>query len=285
MQLLARLGPVELSVLTVPEARAAPTPAPVRDFDPERYGLCLVTANDIRFVQRGRECRVSTCDLVLYDTAQPFDCHAALPGTGPGTMLVLSLPKAGLPLRPQHLNNLLARRLPADAAMNAILARYLTSITTAIEHEELGEREAKRLGEVALDLSGVALAAQAAGDAVDCQTPEARRQALLARIEAFIEHNLADPDLSPAAIAEHHHISVSYLHRLFQSRDRTVAAWIRRHRLERARAALADPRLRSRTVQLIATASGFRHPADFSRAFRAAYGVPPGDYRQRAAGA
>jgi AraC-like DNA-binding protein len=283
MTTLARLGPVGLSVLTAPEARGVRTPALVRRSDPEHYGLCLVTANDIHFVQRDRECRVGTDDLVLYDTAQPFDCHAAVPGTGPGTMLVLHLPKAGLPLRPQRLNDFLARRLPAGAAMNAILARYLTGITTAIENGEVGEREAKRLGEVALDLAGVALAAEADAGADDCQTPEARRRALLARIEAFIEHNLADPDLAPATIAAHHHISVSHLHRLFQSRDRSVAAWIRCQRLQRARAALADPGLRALTVQLIATRSGFRHPADFSRAFRAAYGVPPGDYRQRAA--
>jgi AraC-like DNA-binding protein len=163
--------------------------------------------------------------------------------------------------------------------MNAILARYLTSIATAIGNAEVGEREAKRLGEVALDLAAATLAAQV--DAEDQLGPETRRQALLARIEAFIEHNLGDPDLTPTVIAAHHHISLGYLHRLFQPRELTVAAWIRRQRLERARADLADLRLRARPLHAIAAQWGFRHAADFSRAFRAAHGLPPGDYRHQ----
>jgi AraC-like DNA-binding protein len=105
---------------------------------------------------------------------------------------------------------------------------------------------------------------------------------LVARIEAFIEHNLGDPELTPAEIAAHHHISLSYLHRLFQPQELTVAASIRRRRLEHARADLADPALRSQPVQAIAARWSFRHAADFSRAFRAAHGMPPGSYRHLA---
>jgi AraC-like DNA-binding protein len=131
---------------------------------------------------------------------------------------------------------------------------------------------------VALSLTVAALAAQLGAEGR--LAPETHRQALLSRIEAFIEHNLGDPGLTPAAIAARHHISLGYLHRLFESRELTVAAWIRHLRLERCRADLADPRLWP--VHAIGTRWGFRSAADFSRAFRAAHGMPPGDYRRHA---
>lgn len=275
---LAELGPVQMSILSFPETRAVRTPVLVRRSDPEVYGLSLVTANEVYLAQRDRECRVNAGDLLVYDTSQPYDSRA-LPGPRPGGMVILHLPKAVLPLRPERLNRLLGYRLPADAGMNAILARYLTGVAMAVENREVDEREAKRLGKVAVDLAAATLAAQV--DAEDQLVPETRRQALLARIEAFVEHNLGDPDLTPAVIAAHHHVSLGYVHRLFQPRELTVAAWIRRERLERARADLADPRLRARPLHTIAARWGFRHATDFSRAFRAAYGIPPGDFRHR----
>lgn len=309
---VAELGPVDMFLMACPDATAVRTPALVRRSDPERYGLCVILANKVINAQRDRECVVGRRDLLLFDTSQPFRSRM-LPGAGPGAgsnaglrarpgvgldaglgtglgtlgcglgkMLILQLPKAALPLRPQRLDNILARPLSTAAGMNAILAKYLTSVATAIENAEVGEAEAKPLGQAALDLAVAALAAQI--DAEDRLSPETRRQALLARIEAFIEHNLADPDLTPAEIAAHHHISLSYLHRLFQPRDLTVAAWIRSRRLERARADLADPSLRGHSVQTIAARWGFRHAADFSRAFRAAHGMPPGSYRRLASG-
>ncbi|WP_405561648.1 helix-turn-helix domain-containing protein [Streptomyces canus] len=276
---LAELGPLQLSVLDFPEVRAVRTPALVRRSDPEHFGLSVIAANDLWFAQRDRDCRLSPGDLLLHDTSQPFDSRA-LPGAGRGKMLLLQLPKSQLPLRPQRLNQLLARRLPTGTGMNAILARYLTGVASAVVQGEVGERDTGRLGVVALDLVAAALAAIV--DAEGQLAPETRRRALLARIEEFVELNLADPELTPAVIAAAHHISLGYLHRLFQSRELTLAAWIRHRRLERCRVDLADPRLRHLPIGAIAGRWGFRHPADFSRAFRTAYGMPPGDHRRQA---
>ncbi|MEU6148158.1 helix-turn-helix transcriptional regulator [Streptomyces sp. NPDC047081] len=172
------------------------------------------------------------------------------------------------------------RRLPAVTGMNAIFADFLTSVATSVQRQELSERETDRLGAVALDLAAAALAEQV--DAEDQLAPETRRQALLARIEAFIEVNLRDADLTPAEIAAHHHISLAYLHRRFQPRELTVTAWIRHQRLARCRVDLADPRLRTRPVHALAARWGFRHASDFSRAFRTAQGVSPSEYRDQA---
>ncbi|WP_372482407.1 helix-turn-helix transcriptional regulator [Streptomyces bambusae] len=105
------------------------------------------------------------------------------------------------------------------------------------------------------------------------------RTVLLTRISAYIDRHLGDPDLGPAAIAAHHHLSVRALHLLFRGAPDTVAATIRRRRLEHCRADLADPAMSHRTIGETALRWGFRHQADFSRAFRRAYGTAPREIR------
>ncbi|MFJ6863393.1 helix-turn-helix transcriptional regulator [Streptomyces termitum] len=85
-------------------------------------------------------------------------------------------------------------------------------------------------------------------------------------------------------VAAAHHLSLSYLHRVFgrQSGGETVAAWIRSQRLERARQDLEDPALRTTPVHAVAARWGIPRASDFSRSFRAAYGVSPHEHRTRA---
>jgi AraC-like DNA-binding protein len=103
---------------------------------------------------------------------------------------------------------------------------------------------------------------------------------LLLRIHAFIEQHLGEADLSPGIVAAAHHVSVRYLHRLFEAQDTTVAAWIRRRRLERCRRDLADPAFGAVPVSAVAARWGIADPAHFSRLFRRAYGLPPAEYRR-----
>ncbi|MFD0385553.1 helix-turn-helix domain-containing protein [Streptomyces stramineus] len=61
-------------------------------------------------------------------------------------------------------------------------------------------------------------------------------------------------------MAAAHHISLSYLHRLFETEATTVAAWIRHQRLERARHDLGDTTQRHIPVHAIAARWGFPAP-------------------------
>jgi AraC-like DNA-binding protein len=129
-------------------------------------------------------------------------------------------------------------------------------------------------------------ASRASGTTVDrppAAPPQTHRQALLQRIDGFIDQHLGDPELSPGMVATANHISVRYLHKLFQEHDLTVAAWIRRRRLDRCRRDLADPELWARPVGAIGARWGFIDGAHFSRVFRAAFGIPPRQYRRQAA--
>ncbi|MYT26968.1 helix-turn-helix domain-containing protein, partial [Streptomyces sp. SID7760] len=85
--------------------------------------------------------------------------------------------------------------------------------------------------------------------------------------------------LSPERIARQHHISVRYLHRLFESEGTTVGRYIRQRRLEQCGRELARRSRVVPTVSAVAQRWGFVSPAHFSRAFRAAYGVSPREWR------
>ncbi|MFF2545010.1 helix-turn-helix domain-containing protein [Kitasatospora sp. NPDC058063] len=106
---------------------------------------------------------------------------------------------------------------------------------------------------------------------------------LLARIRGHIEENLADPDLGPEAIARAQHISVRYLHKLFQQDGTTVGQWVRRRRLDACRRELERPSRRQASVSAVAHRWGFVSHSHFSRAFRDAYGVSPREWQAYAA--
>ncbi|MFD0883634.1 helix-turn-helix transcriptional regulator [Streptosporangium algeriense] len=137
-----------------------------------------------------------------------------------------------------------------------------------------------RLETVAIDLSTVFLAAIA--DVSRMVPAQTRQQALVRQIKSFVQHRLPHSDLSPVSIAAAHHISVRYLHHLFRQEEQTVGGYIRAQRLERCRTDLADDHQIGRSVAEIAARWGFADAAAFNRAFRLAYGVPPGEYRRHA---
>ncbi|WP_369184861.1 helix-turn-helix domain-containing protein [Streptomyces sp. Y1] len=119
------------------------------------------------------------------------------------------------------------------------------------------------------------------GELLDREDPEHPGGAaeLLARIRVHIEENLADPDLSPGSIARAQHISVRYLHKLFQQDGMTVGQWVRRRRLDACRRELGRPSRRQTSVSAVAHRWGFVSHSHFSRAFRDAFGVSPREWQ------
>jgi len=98
----------------------------------------------------------------------------------------------------------------------------------------------------------------------------------------YIEENLRDPDLSPAAIAAGMRISPRYLRAVFSRRGEKVSAYIIRRRLEECARQIANPSWAGHTLTEIAFAWGFNSAAHFARSFHDHYGMPPREYRRRA---
>lgn len=100
-------------------------------------------------------------------------------------------------------------------------------------------------------------------------------EVLVEAMKKWIEAHLLDPGLCPAEVAAAHAVSLRTAQRLFQHADESLAAYIRRRRLVRARGALIG----ATTINEIAHRYGFYDAGHFTRAFKAEYGTTPAAYR------
>lgn len=275
---ISEFGPVQASLMTSTPYSAERTPRLIRKADPGLFRLvCTVRGHGV-MAQDGRQAEFGPGDLMLADTSRPYRAELS-PDVPGGQVLVLCLPRSLLPFSHRDLRHLAGVRLRGDQGMGALSSQFLLQL--AQHMHELGPSDTARLATLTLDVFTAALAT--ALDAEDTVPPHARRRVLMAQIFGFIRRNLADPQLTPDAIAAAHHISLRYLHKLFHQEGHTVAGWVRERRLERCRRDLADPRLADRPINAIAARWGFGSAAHFSQVFRGTYGVSPGQFRRQCA--
>lgn len=272
---LVDLGAVQLSKLRYPPLRTNRTPKLIRRSDAECYQAMLNLRGCHRLVQGGRDVTSAAGELMLYDTSRPWQGDA-WSDSGHISGIMVQVPRALVPLPYERIRSLTGTRIPAGDGVGALLAGCLRQM--AADAHSYTPADASRLAVVTVDLL-TALCARYLE--VEQQLPfETHHHALILRIRSFIERRLADPNLTPTLVAAAHNISTRHLHRLFQAQGLTVAGWIRQRRLERCYRDLSDPRQAQRTVQAVAARWGFVDKAHFSRTFRAAYGMSPGDLRR-----
>ncbi|QTE03166.1 Transcriptional activator NphR [Streptomyces cyanogenus] len=253
------------------------TPRLIRQSDPEIIHLSLITKGTVGFRMGGPDALYGPYEFRTNDSSRPWEILLGPQGEGVDAVSV-DVPRARLPLSSDDLNQVIGHRMTGQEGVGALLTAFVATLVD--NPRSYAAADAPRLETVLLDLLAAVFAN--ALDAIDRLPAESRRRTLTLRIQAFIRDHLHDPDLTPTAIAAAHHISTSYLHRLFQDRETTVSGWIRHLRLERAREQLADPARSDVPVHLVAVRAGFEHHPVFTRAFRSAYGLSPRDYRRRA---
>ena len=221
--------------------------------------------------QGGREAELGPGDFTLVDMTRPATwCTDEC-----ARMVAVVFPAAMLPFDRDRLSRLSAVEIRGAHGPGAIVSSIARDLPGQLD--SFGAGDGARLGTAVTDLLSATLGARL--NAGEQMPRESRRRALLLQIHAFLEERLGDPDLSPSLVAGAHYISVRYLHRLFETEETTVADWIRTRRLERCRRDLLDPALRGWPVGAVGARWGFADPAHFSRAFRGAYGLPPGEFR------
>ncbi|GAB2612909.1 hypothetical protein GCM10027168_52010 [Streptomyces capparidis] len=230
------------------------------------------------FVRDRYESRLRPLELAVYDVSRPFRA-TSYAECGALRHLTVLFPRDLLPLSRRQVERVTGTPLPGGGGIGALLMGMLNRLVADAGRDEYGPREAARLGNVVLDLLASLLSHQL--EAPAALPREAVEPTLMARIRAYVDEHLDDPELTPAAIAAAHHVSTRTLHRLFHDQEWTVSGWIRQRRLERCRQDLADPRLGEEPIHSIAAHWGFFNPAHFSRVFRGAFGASPQEFRAR----
>jgi AraC-like DNA-binding protein len=267
------LGPVSVGrVQTTTPHSVHRTPGLIRRGGGELYRVVLAMSGSPRLAQDGRAAQLRPGEFAIYDFARPYE----LAYDSAVQLAVFGFPRDLLALPPDSVGALTAVPITADGGIGALAAPLLRRVVLDLETYQ--PASAARLSTVMTDLVATAVAERA--DQAGWLPIESRERTELLRIHAFIEEHLSEPDLGPGIVAAAHHVSLRYLHRLFEAQETTVAAWIRLRRLERCRRDLADPGLRAVPVGAVAARWGLPDPAHFSRLFRRAYGLPPAEYRR-----
>lgn len=239
--------------------------------DDDHLCLAVNTSRGAVHFDRDPALRMEPGDLVVAAVRQ----LRFLPHTR--EVALFRIPFALLDASAADLRELPRTHLSGRNGLPSLVSQFLTALAGMPRKERLtgGRRLALNTADLVALLVGEVL--QARGP--ETESTRARRD-MRARIQRHIEDNLMNPDLSPDSIARAHHISVRYLHKLFQSGGTTVSAWIRRRRLDACRAELRGQR---RTVAAVAHSWGFASPSHFSRVFRQTYGLTPTQWQTAAA--
>ncbi len=234
------------------------------------YKVGLLTHGSCKLSQEGRDALLQPGDLAIYDCRRPY----TMVFDEPHEMSFLMFPCDRLRLPSAAVEEVLVTPVPSTQSTGSLVAPFLRRLVANLEQP--GEPVNSRLADNVLDLLATLFSERTGVTPAD---PAALRRSLLLSVHSWIDAHLADPDLDPDTIARANHISVRYLHKLFQEQGTSVGSWVRGRRLANCRRDLADPALAQRGVHAIARSWGFDDAAHFSKIFKASYGQPPGAYR------
>ncbi|MBB6438880.1 helix-turn-helix domain-containing protein [Streptomyces candidus] len=198
-------------------------------------------------------------------------------------MIFFRVPRCYLGVTEPELNQVLGVPVRGGEGIGALASEFLTALAAKAEFQRstIGDRRAR----TAVHLLSVLVMELLEADTTDeAHDASGAVNEMLSRIHGYIEEHLMDPDLSPESIARAHHISVRYLHKLFQNDGDTVSQWVRRRRLEFCRFELSRSHRRT-TMAAVAHRWGFSSPSHFSRTFRGAYGMSPSEWQALATSA
>lgn len=272
------IGSGQLSLVTSAAQRVVRTGETIRRSASDCFLLSVQQAGRGCVVQAGREAVLQPGDFSLYDTTREYqllfdDTFAQYVLRVPRDLALKYMPLA---------EDMVARPLPSNLVLGRIFRSCMMSAAAESTAADgcLDTGGDGLLGGMLQILSG-AYSAYFAGD---MRAASSNRTAQFSRAVDFIETNLHDPDLSPAAVAGALSISVRYLGKLFEEKGQSVARWIWHRRLEKCRGQLGDRAFAHLSASEIAFANGFSDSAHFSRAFKKKFGQSPRVHRTRSLG-
>ncbi|MDE0154954.1 MAG: helix-turn-helix domain-containing protein [Gammaproteobacteria bacterium] len=236
--------------------------------------LLSLQLDDVGFInQDGRIAELHPGDFALYDSTRPYFLHF----DRPFRQIVLQIPYDTLAEQFVRPENITALRVSAQTAVGALASQFIQSVAGRLDI--LTAQERRVINQHIIEL--VALALGSMTSLRDLGGQSTARTAMLERLKQYIEINIRDPQLTPAQVAGHHHISERYQRMLFASTGTTASRYILNKRLELCREALENPVLRDHSITQIAFSYGFNDAAHFSRRFRERYDASPKEYRDK----
>ena len=266
------IAPLALSTLSIYENSPMHlwrTQRQVERAPSDRVFVCLQLENVCNIAQLGREATLAPGDFCIVDTRWPYSF------TYPekSRQLVLNVPIAELERRLGTINSVTALTIAADSGIGGLASGFMRVLPG--HASGLSETAEARIGTQALDLVAMALAQRAELGPVRLGSASALA---LMRLHREVEQVLSDPAIKCRDVAARAGISARYANALLAKEGTSLERLIQTRRLEKCRKELAGAS--NRSISDIAYAWGFSDMSHFSRAFKAAYGLSPRDYRR-----
>jgi len=181
---VTHLGDTVFAELHATALRADRRPVEIARSTAEYAILILHQSGAMVVAQDGREARLVPGMATIVDTSRPYVLYVS----EPTRQIVVHCPRHQLLSRLRSMRAVTSARVAGDSPTGALLAGTL--LTLARERQRLTPTQAEAVGRHVLDLLAVALeATPEAGAAVFSRGSAA----LLARINAYLRDNLADP--------------------------------------------------------------------------------------------
>lgn len=268
----SKVGPIQVSEVAGAPHVVMRSHRLVGNAPAEYYKIGLQISGTGILRQDDREARLEPGDFAVYDTTRCYELEFRTDYR----MLVVMIPRPLLPVPLGQMARLSARTISGGSGMGAVVFPFLVGLRKVLDAWD--GTVGTHLGDAVLDVLAAAFSAELAHGSTQLPT---RHDALLSDIRTFIDEHLSDPDLSPASIAAAHHISESYLHKLFAATGIGVSGWIRQRRLDKCRRDLAAAHNADKPVAAIGARWGLTDPSHFSRLFKSAFDLTPGAYRSQ----
>jgi AraC family transcriptional activator of tynA and feaB len=232
------------------------------------YLISLQLAGRSRITQNSTTITLDPHQIAIFDGQKPF--HITFPNEV--SRIVAVIPRQMIELRTSSLRRQPLRKMTSISPYFDLARRHMMQLAGGIP--DLNESVAGLLCENLCNL----LVLENFGDAPsDRLEPELMLDAML----AFCRQNLHDAKLSPSFVAAHFGVSVRTLHLRFRTMGQSFGRWLLGTRLDACRTALQLPYNRNSPISDVAYRFGFNDLSHFNKAFRAHYGMPPGDWKER----
>lgn len=237
----------------------------------ESYLITVPERSDVHFVQDGREAHCKPGQFLVERSHLPYEFSYG----EANTLWVLKVPSDILRSRIVMPERLASLGFDATQGTGALFVDVMRLVAARLG--EMDDSARAMSGKHLVDLLAMAISAD--GRTLNPNASSVQ-MAHLHRVENFIRLNLASSALNPHTIAGACGISVRYLHQLFSSQGRSVSEWVKLQRLLMCKQMLSDPNCHKK-VSEIAYEWGFSDQAQFSRLYRAQFGVTPTETREQ----
>lgn len=237
----------------------------IKNHNSGEFLLAAINSGKAIFQQEGKEVVAQQGDLVLYDTAKPFQVHLE-----PESVFLLRIPRDKIINTAHAVEQCTIEAIAQKSPVSGLLINTINELSK-INHSELSPLTQSQLVDSILGLLGATLD-------VHCSSKsDFLRDDLFINAKNFLSKYAHEPQLSLHEVAMALGISPRHLTRVFAKYGISPMKWLWDHRLDKAKRLLKEnPTL---SITEIALNTGFNDSSHFSRAFSKRFGMAPSKLR------